>query len=225
MSRPRIGLFGGTFNPIHQGHLRAGEQVRERFNLDKVLFIPSFLPPHKRTTDIASPRDRLAMVRLAVAGHAGFVASSLEVRARQKSYSIITLTKVKALYPKAQVFFILGADAFLEIETWKSYQEVLAQCRFIIVRRPGYRLSQARRVVPEKLKPKTISLPRSPSAIPAETVRAHRIFLLDINPFSVSSTEIRRRVREGLPIAGLVPPGVEDYIRKHKLYLFQGSNG
>jgi len=222
--KKRVGLFGGTFNPVHLGHLRVAEQIQARFGLDEVLFIPSSIPPHKEAGDIAPARDRMAMVQLAIAGHAGFVASPIEVRARRKSYSIITLTKIKKIYPEALIFFILGADAFLDIETWKSYREVLTQCRFIIVRRPGYRLSEAKKVVPEEFRERMVFLRRGQPVEPA-IIRRRWFILVDIPSLPVSSTEIRRRIRAGQSIRGLVPPAVEEYIGERGLYRIQRSDG
>jgi len=224
MLRKKIGLFGGTFNPVHSGHLRVAEQIQSKFRLLTILFIPSYIPPHKQTTEIAPPRDRFAMVERAVDGHPGFVASPIEIRARQKSYSIITLNKIKKMYPEAWIFFILGADAFLEITTWKSYEEVLARCRFIVVRRPGYCLSEARKAVPEEFRKEIIFIPRS-AQVRIETIRANRIFLVDIHSLPISSTEIRSRIRNGQSIRGLVPGAVEEYLKEKKLYRIQRSNG
>lgn len=217
MKAERIGLLGGTFNPIHRGHLRAAEEVLSRLNLDRVLLIPSYLPPHKQSGGIASPEDRFAMVELAIRAHPRLMASPLEIEAQERSYSIITLNKVKALYPKAQVFFILGVDAFLEIETWKSYRDVLEQCRFIVISRPGFDLAAARKALP----PEYLGSFRDVG--PAEGIRpddldAFRIFLLSIPALDISSTEIRRRIRHGQSIGGLVPDSVEEYIRRKSLY-------
>jgi len=223
MTGEKIGLLGGTFNPVHSGHLQAAKQVQEKFRLQTILFIPSYIPPHKQTSDMASPRDRFAMVRLAVAGHPGFVASPIEIRARQKSYSIITLNEVRRIYPGARVFFILGVDAFLEIQTWMSYREVLEKCRFIVVRRPGYRLSGAKKVVPGEFRDKIVAIRRS-AEVNGQTIGAYRFFLVDIRALPVSSTEIRCRIRQGRSIKGLVPEAVEDFIRKKKLYRLQRSN-
>jgi len=121
----RLGLFGGTFNPIHIGHIRAAQVVADRFQLDQILFIPSYQPPHKTSEDLASAEHRLNMVRLALAGREKLVPSSIEIEAGGKSYSIWTLERIQALDPGARVFFILGIDAFLEIETWKDYKSVL----------------------------------------------------------------------------------------------------
>ncbi|MGB7297289.1 MAG: nicotinate-nucleotide adenylyltransferase [Candidatus Aminicenantales bacterium] len=213
----RIGLFGGTFNPVHRGHLRASEAVRSRFMLNRVLFIPSFLPPHKQTTEMASPQDRFAMVELAVSAFPHLIASPLEIEARERSYSIITLNKVRSLYPNARIFFILGVDAFLEIETWKSYREVLEQCRFIVISRPGFDLAAARAALTSDYEGSFHHV-REAEEIGEGPLEAFRIFLLSIPALDISSTEIRRRVRRGRSIHGLVPESVEEYIRRKNLY-------
>lgn len=217
LERQRIGLLGGTFNPIHRGHLQAAEEVRLKFCLNQVLFIPSYIPPHKQTTDIAPPEDRFAMVELAARPHPQFIASALEIEAREKSYSIITLNKLKAIYAGARIFFILGVDAFLEIETWKSYREVLEQCRFIVISRPGFDLAAARKVLPAEYSRK-IGAWRRPGPVREDYLIRFRIFLVPIKALDISSTEIRRRIRAGRSIRGLVPGPVEDYIHKKKLY-------
>jgi nicotinate-nucleotide adenylyltransferase len=217
VARERIGLLGGTFNPLHSGHLRAAEEVRRRLGLRRVLFIPSYLPPHKQSAEIASPEDRFAMVRLGVKGHPAFEASSIEIDAHEKSYSIITLNKVKALHPDCWIFFILGIDAFVEIETWKSYRELLVQCRFAVMSRPGYRLAEARPALPPAYADTILDLGPDRSLDDGLLERG-RVFLLSIEALDISSTDIRRRIREGQPITGLVPETVEFYIMKKKLY-------
>jgi nicotinate-nucleotide adenylyltransferase len=217
MERQRIGLLGGTFNPVHLGHIRAAEEVRLKFRLNQVLFIPSYIPPHKQTVDIASPEDRFAMVELAVHPYPQLIASALEIEARERSYSIITLNKLKAIYPDAWIFFILGVDAFLEIETWKSYREVLGQCRFIIITRPGFDLDAARKVLPAEYS-RQISGWRSQGSAGEDYMARFRIFLVPIKALNVSSTEIRRRIKAGRSIHRLVPGPVEEYIRTKNLY-------
>jgi len=217
MKKERVGILGGTFNPVHNGHLRAAAAVRKRFSLDRVLFIPSFIPPHKESVGIASPEERLRMVELAVRGRSAFIPSAVEIRAKGKSYSILTLNKIKKPYPRAWTFFILGVDAFLEIETWREWERVLKQCLFIVVTRPGYRLKEAEKVLGVAYRRRVRSVSR------LEKVREHwflgtRIFLLPIDAADISSTEIRRRIREGRSITGLVPAAVEGYIHKHGLY-------
>lgn len=217
MTRERVGLLGGTFNPVHNGHLHAAEEVRRRAGLRRVLFIPSSIPPHKPSADIAPPDDRFAMVRLAVKGHPAFEASPIEIDAPETSYSIITLNKIKALYPDSLVFFILGVDAFMEIETWRSYREVLAQCRFIVMSRPGRRLDEARRALPEGYAAEILDL-GADRLLTDDLAESYRIFLLPIDALDISATEIRRRVRLGQPVTGLVPEAVDFYIHKKRLY-------
>jgi len=214
---PRIGIFGGTFDPIHAGHLWAAEAVRSRFGLDRVLFVPSNIPPHKRRPSVAPARARLAMVDLAVRGRRGFEANSLEARSRSTSYSVVTLAKIRKLYPGALLFFILGADAFLEIKTWREWRKVLDQCLLIVMTRPGTSLRTARAVLEPEFRSRMISLRRSTKIDPAlEAGRS--VFFLHLEALPVSSTEIRRRIREGCPIDGLVLDPVAAYISAGKLY-------
>lgn len=209
--------MGGTFNPVHEGHLRAAGEVRLRFGLSRVLFIPSYIPPHKQTADVASPEDRFAMVELALRSHPGMEASPLEIEAREKSYSIITLNKIKTVFTDAWIFFILGIDAFLEIETWKSYREVLEQCHFIVISRPGFNLAAARDALPPEYSGKIRDCGGAGS-IGEDLLFRFRILLVTIGALDISSTDIRGRIKAGRPIHGLVPKSVEEYIRRKKLY-------
>jgi nicotinate-nucleotide adenylyltransferase len=213
-----IGLFGGTFDPIHLGHLRAAAEVRRRAKLDRILFIPSYLPPHKKTGAAASAADRLRMVEIACRRQAGFEASAIEVDAREKSYSILTLRKLRALAPEARLFFILGVDAFLDIGTWREYHRVLEECYFIVMGRPGFDLDRARDVLAGGLRDAIGPLPTGGAAA-AGTLPPHiRIFLAPIRALDISSTDIRSRVHRGLSLDGLVPKSVADYIRDRQLY-------
>ena len=212
-----IGLFGGTFDPIHLGHLRAAKEVRRLARLDRILFIPSFLPPHKASGTGASPTDRLRMVELACRGRKGFEASPVEVEAGEKSYSILTLRKIRALSPDARLFFILGVDAFLDIGTWREYKRVLEECQFVVMGRPGFDLDRARGVLGGKLRDAIGPLAGGEGVggpLPPRT----RIFLLPIRALDISSTAIRERFRRGETLDGLVPGAVDAYIREHQLY-------
>lgn len=215
--RERIGLLGGTFNPIHCGHLRAAADVQAAFGLDKVLFIPSYIPPHKESAGVASAADRFRMVELACLGHPGFVASSIEVEAQETSYSILTLARIKELYPGAPVFFILGVDAFLEIGTWREYKRVLAECLFIVTGRPGFILESAAGVLGGTLAGRIYRVAEGEA--PDEALFSRfGVFLLPIKALDISSTDIRSRVRRGENPEGRVPAAVADYIRDHQLY-------
>jgi nicotinate-nucleotide adenylyltransferase len=215
--RERIGLFGGTFNPVHNGHLRAAAEVRTAFGLGRVLFIPSYIPPHKESRGIASAADRLRMVELACLGHDGFVPSAIEVEAREMSYSILTLAKVKALHPGARLFFILGVDAFLEIGTWREYERVLDECQFIVTARPGFGLEDGAGVLGGRLRGRIC---RVEAGGPVDEARLERcgVFLLPIEALEISATDVRDPIRRGPGPEGLVPPAVAAYIRERHLY-------
>lgn len=197
-----LAIMGGTFDPIHYGHLVVAEQVRHSLKCDKVLFIPAAVPPHKTNNIITAVADRLAMTRLAVASNPWFEVSTLEIDRPGPSYTIDTVRQVKEIYQPEQLYFITGADAVLEILSWKDVNNLLSLCKFIAATRPGYDLSNLQ----QKLK----SLPRE--------------FFENIIPFyvpslAISSTDIRERVRAGKPIKYLLPEAVERYIYDHLLYL------
>jgi nicotinate (nicotinamide) nucleotide adenylyltransferase len=134
----RIGIFGGTFNPIHLAHLRSAEEVRAALRLDHVLFIPSAAPPHKRSDGLTSPAHRLAMVRLAIRGNPHFRVSTIEIERRGRSYSVDTLRALRRRIPGARFFFIMGMDAFREIATWKEYRSLFALSNIVVTSRPPY---------------------------------------------------------------------------------------
>ena len=217
MKKEKIGLFGGTFNPIHSGHIRAAEIVQKKLSLEKILFIPSYIPPHKDSEEIASPSHRLRMVELALQSHSHFVPSSIEVDAEEKSYSVITLGKIKKLYPNTQVFFILGIDAFLEIDTWKNYDKVLEQCFFAVISRPGFRLKDAKRALKEIPGEDICELSES-EILDDDKLLSYRIFLVQLDALDIASTDIRKRVKRGESIKTMVPDEVEAYIKENNLY-------
>jgi nicotinate-nucleotide adenylyltransferase len=213
----KIGIFGGTFNPVHSGHLHAAEEVMTRFRLAEVLFVPSFIPPHKEIRGVASAEERLRMVQLAVAGRSGFVASGIEVEARKRSYSVETLARIKEARPEALVFFILGVDAFLEIGTWREYDRLIEECRFIVMSRPGFHLESARTVMGGRLEAKTAESPEG-RPVDEEKLLRFRVFLAPIQALDISSTDIRGRLRRGESIEGLVPETVRAFLIERKLY-------
>ncbi|MFB0564669.1 MAG: nicotinate-nucleotide adenylyltransferase [Candidatus Aminicenantaceae bacterium] len=217
MKKERIGLFGGTFNPIHLGHLKAAEIVQKRFLLDKILFIPSYIPPHKETVEIASPLHRLKMVDIACASYPLFIPSSIEIEAKGKSYSIITLSKVEKIFPEALIFFLLGVDSFLEIETWREHEKLLAKCFFIIVNRPGYHLKDVKEVLNGRYRERMHELSER-GEIDEGIFASFNIFLFPIQALNIASTEIRRRIQRGDSVKRMVTAAVEAYIKKNKLY-------
>ncbi len=218
MSR-KIGIIGGTFNPIHYGHLAAAEEVRDRLHLDEILFIPSFLPPHKQEADIPSAVQRLEMVRLAAQGNSRFKVSDIEVRRGGKSYTVDTIDALTVQRPAAELYFITGIDSFLDIQTWKDWDRLLSLCSFVVLSRPGYSFADLARLsfMRESLKDLTALDRREKERVFVKS-DARRIYLERISLYDISSTDIRRRVKQARTIKYHLPESVEHYIIKNKLY-------
>ena len=210
-----LGVLGGTFDPIHIGHIAAGLRAKEALQLDRVMLVPSHIPPHRSAG--ASPADRLAMAKLAAADHPGWTVSEIELQREGPSYTFDTLTALDAT-PRWQKFFIIGADAFAEIATWSRYPAVLDLAHFIVVARPGITLHSLKARVPDLADRMT-----TPDAFTPD--EKTRVILLETATPDVSSTEIRRRVRAGHGIGGLVPDSVASYISTHRLYLESTLHG
>lgn len=216
----RIGILGGTFDPIHCGHLAAAVAARDAFDLAEVLVLPSRIPPHRSVQPLASPFHRFAMVSLAVSGVAALFASDDELRLDGPSFTADTLDRQHARgMPASQIFFITGADAFAEIATWKRYPEVLELAHFVVVSRPGHQID----ALPVRL-PLLAERIRSAAAASGGDARGTTaeprplIYLLPAPTPEVSSTVVRERLRRGEAITGLVPPLVETHILQHRLY-------
>jgi nicotinate-nucleotide adenylyltransferase len=206
-----IGLFGGTFDPIHVGHLRCALEVKEAFNLDQIVFILAAAPPHKVDRSIIDTKDRWNMVKAAIAGNPSFALSDIEIRREGKSYSIVTISYYHHRLKTGEgLFFIVGADAFSEIETWKDYPRLFTLCDFIVISRPTFDPLQAPVLQSEGF----IQEERNRFLHPS----GHSVTLLDVTPFGISSTEIRRIVKEGRSLTYLVPQAVEEYIMSKGLY-------
>jgi nicotinate-nucleotide adenylyltransferase len=210
---PRVGILGGTLDPVHVGHLEAAAAARGALALDLVLLIPSRVPPHRTTQPSASPFHRFAMAALAVNGRDDMAASDIELSVPGPSFTADTLTRLHgAGLGPSQIFFITGADAFAEIETWSRYPDVLDLSHFIVVSRPGQPASDLEARVPA-LARRMLTGTRE-----AATASKPTIFLVDAATPDVSSTDIRRRIRAGEAVRGLVPERVEQHIRQHGLY-------
>lgn len=215
MSAPRVGVFGGTFDPIHVGHLRCAEEAREQLHLDRVLFVPSADPPH-RARPAAPAAARLAMVRRAVAGHRAFRAAALELERVGKSYTIDTVRALRARLPRgAHTTLLLGLDAFRELDTWKDYRALLALTDVAVWSRPPGRLSAPRALLPVAARP-DFCYGSSRSELIHHT--GTRIRFLTVTALDISASAIRQRVREGRSIRYLVPAAVEQYVTRSGLY-------
>lgn len=219
----RVALFGGSFDPIHAGHLAVARAALKRFHLDEVHFIPSGRPPHKHRHVLAPFPHRYAMVALACADHPSFFPSLAEAGAdlsgQRVRYSIETVRHFRRLFHRSadRLFFILGADSFLHIRTWKDYQALLGSCDFIVANRPGFSTSALRRVIPSPLLGQRAARGKDPEPRTI-ALRRTKAYLLDTVASHISATQIRRRLREGQSIRGLVPQRVEEYICKQALY-------
>jgi nicotinate-nucleotide adenylyltransferase len=190
----RIGVFGGTFNPIHHGHLINIELIKENFNLDLILLIPAKIPVHKTVKDGIQPSERLNMVELAISGSEGFMVSELELKRESASYTITTLDELKMIYPGDELFLIIGSDSFNELDTWKDYKKILSGYPLIVMQRPG----------DTQLRDDLLSMGR---------VELHKQSMIEI-----SSSMIRDRVKQGLPIRYLTTDDVINFINAKGLY-------
>jgi nicotinate-nucleotide adenylyltransferase len=231
----RTGLFGGTFNPIHNGHLKAAREVKKGFCLDKISLIPSALPPHKKPEGIADADARMTMIRLAVSGDPDFSISDIEQRRIGPSYTIDTVIHYKTLLPEdATLYLIVGLDAFLEMDTWKSYVDLLKLVPFIVMTRTvsgysGLSSHQAsnrasgrasmREILERYLK---ANLSEEYRFTPSPSCYVHPVnqpvFIFNFTPLDISSSDIRERVAKGDAINRLVPEKVADYIKAKGLY-------
>lgn len=198
MTKTRIGIMGGTFDPIHYGHLVIAESARYAFSLDKVIFIPAGSPPHKRNSQHTEAAARAEMVALAIFSNPHFAFSLMEVQRSGFSYSVDTVAAITREYHNAaDIYFITGADAVLDVATWYQPERLLSLCRFVAATRPGFDLTKL-------------------DKLPAQW-RA-KIDVMEIPGLDISSTDIRLRVKENKPIKYLLPEPVEEYIYQHQLY-------
>lgn len=214
----RIGLFGGTFDPIHNGHLAVARAARRRFRLERIYFVPCGRPPHKDRPGLSPYLHRFTMVALACAGDRGFVPSLLEagpdLRGRRRFYSFQTVRRLRRLSgPRARVYFLLGMDAFLYLPTWKNFRQLVRLCDFIVAARPGFPWRRARRVAAVVVRARGGRGGQSGSQGAHSSVH----FLPQVRAV-VSATEIRGAARRGRALGGRVPPRVAEYIQLMGLY-------
>ncbi|MEP6632388.1 MAG: nicotinate-nucleotide adenylyltransferase [Lapillicoccus sp.] len=196
----RLGVMGGTFDPIHHGHLVAASEVQARFGLDEVVFVPTGRPWQKADEDVSPAEDRYLMTVVATASNPRFTVSRVDIDRDGPTYTIDTLRDLHASAPDTELFFITGADALAQILTWKDVDELWGLAHFIGVTRPGHELSD--------------------NGLPTE-----RITLQEVPAMAISSTDCRRRVAEGQPVWYLVPDGVVQYINKYHLYAASAPAG
>jgi nicotinate-nucleotide adenylyltransferase len=187
----RVGILGGTFDPPHNGHIGIAQAALKEFRLDRVIFVPACVPPHKMKRCVAPAEDRFKMLQLAINGHEKFEISRIELDRPGPSYTADTLTEFRKTYPYDELFLLIGADNIAEIESWHEPDRIVGLAKIAAANRPNFTASGA---------------------------YTDRVVAFKMPPADISSTVIRKRVKTGLPITDLVPPGVEDYIIEHRLY-------
>jgi nicotinate-nucleotide adenylyltransferase len=230
-----IGLFGGTFDPIHRGHLALARAARERCNLSRVLFVPADVPPHKQSQPLSAFAHRYAMIALATAQEKDFVPSLLEApegfdgggpgkgktRVAKPNYTIDTLRRLKQSFKKAdRLFVLIGIDAFDEIATWHEAEDLFRECEFVVASRPGYSLADVANALPASLRPRQeVTRPFHKQAATGDLVLSGvTIHLLDEVYQPISSTTIREAAASGKPLTRFLEAAVADYIKKMGLY-------
>ncbi len=217
----RLGLLGGSFNPVHNGHLAIARQTREALGLDQVLFIPTSQPPHKPKGSLAPAQDRYEMVRLAIASDPTLAISDVEIRRPGKSYSIDTVGQLQQEYgAQTRLFFLIGLDAFLDFPSWRNPQTLLGLCSFVVLSRPGlsFRALSTVPMLPPIPYPALADLDAERISRIEAPLGTQGLICLKLPPSPVSASDIRSRLRQGLPVANLLPPLVESYILQHHLY-------
>lgn len=197
----KIGIMGGTFDPIHTGHMIMAQVAQVACGLNKVIFIPSACPPHKQDKNVTDADERLEMVQLAISGNDTFVASDIEMKRKGPSYSIDTVRELKQKYPEADFYFIIGMDSLLDLYKWHCPEELLKECKFIVCNRPGYNFKDA-----------------SPELKKLLTIYSDSYMRLDSVNIEISSTNIRERIANGLPYQYMLPAKVYEFLNKHNLY-------
>jgi len=187
----RTGILGGTFNPVHLGHLILAQEIKEKLALERVIFVPAYRAPHKDMAWLIPARHRLEMLKLAVRGNPGFSVSDIELRRQGVSYTVDTIAALKKKYPQDEIFFIAGSDLAPDLKSWKHFSGLLRMVNFVIARRPGY---------------------------PAGKGLSSGVTPVKIRAVDISAADIRKRIKDGLPVRYFLPEAVQSYIVRNKLY-------
>ena len=219
----KIGIIGGTFDPVHNGHLHLAEQAQKFFDLDRVIFIPAFRSPHKLAIKPESCKHRLSMLSLALKNRSGFSIDKIEIKKNAVSYTIETLKDLNSKHPDWSVFLILGADVFQTIDTWKKSTQLLDFCNILVATRPGvdFAISDS---IKNKLSLSEPATNNHPSKFRTELMvfenfkKGAQVIFFPIPPLDISSKNIRQRIIQKEEIKNLLPLSVDHYIMKHRLY-------
>ena len=224
-AQKKIGLIGGTFDPVHNGHLHLAEQAQDFFDLEKVIFIPAFRSPHKLAIQPESGKHRLAMLALALENRPAFSMNKIEIEKQAVSFTIDTLKVLKSEYSDWKLFLILGADAFQAIDTWKQSSQLFDFCNILVGTRPGANFTVSDSVKNKLSLTEQVTNGFSPkfgkeSIIFKNTQKGSQVVFFQIPPINISSKDIRRRISHKEEIKNLLPPSVDHYIIKNQLYRY-----
>ncbi len=217
----RVGVLGGTFNPVHNGHLAIARQTREALALDRVILVPSADPPHKPLEGVAPAKDRYEMVRLAIASDRSLAVSDVEVRRPGKSYTIDTVRLLQQEYgEETRLLFLIGLDAFLDFPHWRDPETLLTLCSFVVLSRPGqsFQALSGLPLIPRLPQASLVDLDAGISVRLDVAVGSQSLICLRLPPSAVSASDIRARIAAGVTTATLLPPAVESYILQHHIY-------
>ena len=222
-SLTKVGLIGGTFDPVHNGHLHLALQAKKLFGLQKVIFVPTYRSPHKLTLEPVSSEHRLAMLSLALKNQPDCYIDNLEIKKDRVSYTIETLRDLKSLHPDWEIYLIMGADSFQTIDTWKQCSKLLDFCSILVGTRPGVELSISKSIqikfsLDESQKPVCQSSLKAKLVAYKNSKKYTQIILFEIPPIDISSNNIRQRISNKEEIKNLLPPSVDNYIMKNRLY-------
>ena len=223
----QVGLFGGTFNPIHNGHLQVAKEVKDGFSLDKIIFIPSAIPPHKETEVVANADDRINMLHIALSDNPvytqSFTISDVELKRSGPSYTIDTVKQYQSkMEDVKRLYLILGVDAFFEINTWKSYPDLFQIIPFIVMSRQKNttHLDGTNEKMLESFIQTNISSDYQYSSLEKKYSHPDKkpIYFYTVTPIDISATKIRHLIKIGMPVQSMLPPGVDEYIKSKGLY-------
>jgi nicotinate-nucleotide adenylyltransferase len=220
----KVAFFGGTFDPVHLGHVIPAVRASETFGFDALVFVPSGQPPHKLGEPLTPFPHRFAMVALAAQSYDRFLVSPIEAERSGPSYTVDTLRQLRELFAAEEHFFLMGSDSFAQIATWHHWEELLELAHLVVLHRPTVWGDELAATVPVAVRGRMRTV-QPLREVPEPRSASHLIYLLAHEPFPVAASDVRGRLRSGLPIGELVPPEVQRYIAKHRLYDRQSEGG
>ena len=214
----KIGLFGGSFNPVHIGHLRAAEEIKELLKLDKIIYIPTSVHPLKKSRNIPDGKKRYQMLKLAVSGNPDFEVSDIELKRKGPSYTIDTLKYFSKRYKRKEFYFILGTENLSNIDEWKHYHELFQYSNFAVMKRPGVKFIKGKSIFPSPLRRMFKFIESTDSIEAYEHKSSKKLIFVNIRGIRISSTRVRKLIKDKKSIRYFVPNNLNTYILKNKLY-------